>query len=169
MNDFEKNVDEVITDLKQKIDNLLNAGNSEVNAETFVKISDIRKRAINVLKQALEKIVLINDEFADPNEISEGINVVKERSKELYETALARIQELEKIGAVEDMKEDIEDAAEVFFEDTTELVDNARKEIDDFFANENVEKVIDKVVEEKSAVVSKTVSVLKDWLKPEGK
>ena len=169
MNDFDKNVDEVITDLKQKIDNLLNAGNSEVNAETFVKISDIRKRAINVLKQALEKIVLINDEFADPNEISEGINVVKERSKELYETALARIQELEKIGAVEDMKEDIEDAAEDFFEDTTELVDNARKEIDDFFANENVEKVIDKVVEEKSAVVSKTVSVLKDWLKPEGK
>ena len=169
MNDFDKNVDEVITDLKQKIDNLLNAGNSEVNAETFVKISDIRKRAINVLKQALEKIVLINDEFADPNEISEGINVVKERSKELYETALARIQELEKIGAVEDMKEDIEDAAEDFFEDTTELVDNARKEIDDFFTNENVEKVIDKVVEEKSAVVSKTVSVLKDWLKPEGK
>ena len=169
MNDFDKNVDEVITDLKQKIDNLLNAGNSEVNAETFVKISDIRKRAINVLKQALEKIVLINDEFADPNEISEGINVVKERSKELYETALARIQELEKIGAVEDMKEDIDDAAEDFFEDTTELVDNARKEIDDFFANENVEKVIDKVVEEKSAVVSKTVSVLKDWLKPEGK
>lgn len=169
MNDFEKNVDEVTADLKQKIDNLLNAGNSEVNAETFVKISDIRKRAINVLKQALEKIVLINDEFADPNEISEGINVVKERSKELYETALARIQELEKIGAVEDMKEDIDDAAEDFFEDTTELVDNARKEIDDFFANENVEKVIDKVVEEKSAVVSKTVSVLKDWLKPEGK
>ena len=169
MNDFEKNVDEVTADLKQKIDNLLNAGNSEVNAETFVKISDIRKRAINVLKQALEKIVLINDEFADPNEISEGINVVKERSKELYETALARIQELEKTGAVEDMKEDIDDAAEDFFEDTTELVDNARKEIDDFFANENVEKVIDKVVEEKSAVVSKTVSVLKDWLKPEGK
>lgn len=169
MNDFEKNVDEVTADLKQKIDNLLNAGNSEVNAETFVKISDIRKRAINVLKQALEKIVLINDESADTNEISEGINVVKERSKELYETALARIQELEKIGAVEYMKEDIEDAAEDFFEDTTELVDNARKEIDDFFANENVEKVIDKVVEEKSAVVSKTVSVLKDWLKPEGK
>lgn len=169
MNDFEKNVDKVITDLKQKVDSLLDAGNTRVDVETLKKINGIKKKAADVLKQASEKVIQTADEFADSKELDECLIIVKERSKELYETALAKIQELEKDGAIEDIQENIEEATEDFFEDTTELVDNARKEIDDFFANENVEKVVDKVVEETSVVASKTVSVLKDWLKPEGK
>ena len=164
MSDLEKTIKEVVTDLENKIDTLSLAG-SEASVESLGKINNIKKKSITALSQASIKLIQVFEEFDEIPEVLEAIDIVKVRSNELFNTALAKIKNLEKENANEEIEEDIED----YFEDTRELVKNASKEINDFFEKEEIKKATNFVKEEFTGTPDKAVSILKDWLKPEDK
>lgn len=153
MADIKKNIDEVVTDLKNKIDELNNIG-SDADIKDLAKINEIKQKAIAVLFQVSNKIIDASKNIADEVELEKCIEIVKVRSKELYDNALVKIDEIINSPKIEEIKEEINNAAD---------------DINAFFENEEIKNAANNVKETTLDITEKAVKTLKDWLKPEGK
>lgn len=145
---------EVIDDLKKKIDELKNVGNG-IDGESAIKINEIKQKAINVLSQASNKIIESAKDLPDSQELEKGLEIIKNKSKELYENATSRINKIINDANAKNNIESIETAIESI-------------------ANEDIKE---EVVEEPTVIEDKEISnlsyeaieILKGWLKPEVK
>lgn len=153
MADIKKNIDEVVTDLKNKIDELNNIG-SDADIKDLARINEIKQKAIAVLFQVSNKIIDASKNIADEVELEKCIEIVKVRSKELYDNALVKIDEIINSPKIEEIKEEINNAAD---------------DINAFFENEEIKNAANNVKETTLDITEKAVKTLKDWLKPEGK
>ena len=161
MADLEKNVSEVIEDLKKKISNLANT-NVEADEQAMQKINEIKQKAITVLSQASNKIVETANSISDSEEIQKGIDIVTVKSKELYENAINKINELSSSDTVKQVKEEIET-------DVKQTIDEVKNSVEDFFEKDEVKDVIETVKEKTDDITEKALGTLKEWLKPEDK
>ena len=157
MSDIEKSVNEIVEDLKKKIDDISKAGNG-ADEESLRRINDIKQKAISVLNQASNKVMETAKNLSDSEEVQKGIEIVKVKSKELYDNALSRINELSSSNIFEEVKQDVE-----------EVIEEVKKDVGEIIEKEEVKEVVDTVKEKASELSEKAYSTLKDWLKPEDK
>jgi len=148
-------INEIIDDLNLKIENLNKAGKG-ANAEALDKIKTIRNKAIKVLNNASDKISEIARDVSDADEVQKGINIVKVKSKELYENAIKKINALS-------------ENSELLDSETEEIINEVKNNISSFFQREDVKNSIDSVKKATDDVADKAVNTLKDWLKPKEK
>ena len=157
-----KEVVEVIDDLRNKIDILKSI---EGNNDPIVtaKIDSVKQKAIEVLSQVSKKVVEMSETTADSDEVISGLQVVQKRSKDFYDDALLKIDELLNGRKPKKYDEDV--------------LGESKDEISDFF-EENVVSVTDsksnkskndRTKKSSKDIRSQAISVLREWLRPEGK
>lgn len=146
------NVDAIINDLKSKIDEISKAGEG-ATGDALVKINDVKAKAIDVLTQVSNKVIETTNDIADDEEIEKIVSVVTSKSKQLYDNALNKIDELTKPENVEKAKK---------------VVNDVKKDINDFFEREEVKNTIESAKEVTVDIAEKALDTLKDWLKTEG-
>lgn len=145
------NVDAIINDLKSKIDEISKAGEG-ATGDALVKINDVKAKAIDVLTQVSNKVIETTNDIADDEEIEKIVSVVTSKSKQLYDNALNKIDELTKPENVEKAKK---------------VVNDVKKDINDFFEREEVKNTIESAKEVTVDIAEKALDTLKDWLKTE--
>lgn len=148
MADIETNVNELVEDLKNKINDINLAVNSVVG-EDRTKAIEIRDKAVSVLVQASGKIVETAKTFADSEEVNKGVEIVKTKSKELYDNAMNRITEILEKSNVQE-SDVVEEISEPLVAINEEIVKNV-------------------VQEDVNSIAGKARNTLRDWLKLEGK
>ena len=145
------NVDAIINDLKSKIDEISKAGEG-ATGDALVKINDVKAKAIDVLTQVSNKVIETANDITDDEEIEKIVSVVTSKSKQLYDNALNKIDELTKPENVEKAKK---------------VVNDVKKDINDFFEREEVKNTIESAKEVTVDIAEKALDTLKDWLKTE--
>lgn len=145
------NVDAIINDLKSKIDEISKAGEG-ATGDALVKINDVKAKAIDVLTQVSNKVIETTNDIADDEEIEKIVSVVTSKSKQLYDNALNKIDELTKPENVDKAKK---------------VVNDVKKDINDFFEREEVKNTIESAKEVTVDIAEKAIDTLKDWLKTE--
>ena len=153
MAEYGKNVDEILEDLKNKIDELTKAGEG-ASGEALVRINEVKAKSINVLNQVSNKVIETANNVTDIDEIDSVVEMVSNKSKQLYENALTKINELINPETVDDAKK---------------LVKDVKKDINDFFEREEVKNTIESAKEATVEIADKALDTLKEWLKPEDK
>lgn len=153
MSDIDNKVIEIVNDLNKKIDEISLLGEN-ADGDKLAKINDIKHKAIGVLTQASNKINDTVNSAANSEELENGIEVVKLRSKQLYEDAVNKIEKLMHEEKVEEVKE---------------FVEEAKSDIDEFFDKEEIKNAINSAKDVTVEVGEKAVKCLKEWLKPEDK
>lgn len=148
MADINNEVMAVVQDLKEKIEkfNEAEAGASNLALE---KIQEVTRKATSVLNDASNKILEVANEVTDPEEIKNGLDIIKNKSRVLFENTLAKIDEIKKEFPIKNVIEDKKDEIDQYFS-------SAKKETIKKYINED-QSDLDKVV----------INVLVDWLKPE--
>lgn len=149
---------EVVEDLKKKIDELKATG-SEVEGESLKKIDDIKQKAINVLSQASNKIIDSTNDITNPEEIEKSLEIIKVKSKELFDNAMNRINSIIGFDEIKQIKADVEKTEGVVKEEVKVETDEVSEAKED-------NKTIDVQVENKLDELSyEAINILKDWLK----
>lgn len=162
MADIEKKVNDVIEDLNKKIEDLTNVGDCSDEA-TLAKVNEVKQKAINVLNLASKKVADTAKDFADSQEVEKAIEVVKIKSKELYDKAMLKINNIIGDDNVNDIKVNLNDAAD----DVKEIAIDVKNDIDDFFEKEEVKNAINNAKDVTVDVAEKALDTLRAWLKPE--
>lgn len=153
MSDFENNVNEVIEDLKKKIEDISSLGKDAAD-DKLAKVNDVKQKAITVLTQVSNKISDSVNSAADLEDLENGIEVVKIRSKKLYDDAVKKIDKLINEEVVNEVKENIKDV---------------KNDIDEFFEKEEVKNALNDAKDVTVEIADKAINCLKEWLKPEDK
>lgn len=157
MSDIENKVTEIINDLKNKIDELSLLGEG-ADADKLAKIKDVKQKAINVLTQVSNKISDTANSAVDTEELQNAIDVVKIRSRQLYDNAVSKINELMCAEEVEEIKEEVK-----------EVANDVKNDIDEFFKKEEIKNAINNVEDATVEITDKAINCLKEWLRPEEK
>ena len=149
---IEDSVKELVEDLKKKVEDLTAAtqGSDEKIAES---VNMVRDKAVKVFCEAAQKASQMAEEVKDDEEFNKAIAKMKVKSKELYENALEKINELKSTAASVDLK------------DTAESVKN---NIDEFMNREEVKKTVDNAKLATVEIAEKALETLKGWLMPDG-
>jgi len=149
---IEDSVKELVEDLKKKVEDLTAAaeGSDEKIAET---VNMVRDRTVKVFCEAAQKASQMAEEVKDDEEFNKAIAKMKSKSKELYESALEKINELKSTAAAAD------------FKGTAESVKN---NIDEFMNREEVKQTVDAAKVATVEIAEKALETLKGWLMPDG-
>lgn len=165
MVNLEKNVNEVVEDLKTKIDGI-NEAAEDVEGDAKVKVNEIKDKAVSVLDAASEKVVETYKSITDSEEVKNCIDVVKSKSKKLYDRTIAKIDEIKKSKAYQDAGNFVNKTVDQVKSETGAFIYNTKENIDDFFAKEEVKNNIDKAKLKTVGIAEKGLEILKQWLKP---
>ena len=166
MTDMKKEVNEVVEDLKTKIDNITAAA-EDADDESKDKVQEIRDKAIRVLTTASDKIVDTYKTFSNSEEVEKSIDIVRIKSKELYDNALKKIDEVKKSQAYNDTLDYVKKTANQVKDETKDFVEGTKNNIDEFLAKHEVKESIDKAKIKTVDLAEKALDTLKQWLKPE--
>ena len=99
-------------------------------------------------------------------EIAKAVEMVKVRSKELYDNAVKKIESLQPAKEEETQPKEsnhIEDAKRQI----DDIISSVGDEINNFMNREDVKATVDKAKEGVVDVAEKALAILKDWLTPE--
>ena len=160
-------------------------------------MTDLNEEVKNEVKKRLSEkrfyLEEILDTIKDPEEIKKATDFVKEKSKQVYDFSIKKIDELKanedvKRGLSEagdfvkdvarktgDMAKEVYDKAmenedvKKFADKTGEVLTDARKGVEDFMNKPETKEAIDKAKDTTIDLAEKAVQALKDWLKPEDK
>ena len=162
---IEESVKEVIEDLKNKVETLTQSSEN-CDDEIAEKVILIKDKAVKVFNDASAKLSQMLDTDRNEEEIAKAVEMVKVRSKELYDNAVKRIESLQpakeeetqpkESNHVEDAKRQIDD-----------IISSVGDEINNFMNREDVKATVDKAKEGVVDVAEKALAILKDWLTPE--
>lgn len=150
MSDISNKIDEALVDLQSKLDSLLKYA-EDADSQYIVEIHDVKQKAANVLIQVTNRVKQTSEETKDEDEIQNVLDIVKLRSKELYENAIKKI---DKIQSNKDGTENNEDENVVSFNTKSDDV-KAENKNDVKFASQDI--------------TSAALYTLRSWLKPEEK
>ena len=159
-------VNEVVEDLKQKIDSIT-AVADDVDDESRAKVEEIKNRAIKVLSSASDKILDTYKNVSNSDEVEKSIKVVKDKSKELYENALKKIDEVKRSQTYSNTMDYVRRTAGQVKGETIDFFEGTKNNIDEFLAKPAVKDSIDKAKLKTVDVAEKALDTLKQWLKPE--
>lgn len=159
-------VNEVVEDLKQKIDSIT-AVADDVDDESRAKVEEIKNRAIKVLSNASDKILDTYKNVSNSDEVEKSIKVVKDKSKELYENALKKIDEVKRSQTYSNTMDYVRRTAGQVKGETIDFFEGTKNNIDEFLAKPAVKDSIDKAKLKTVDVAEKALDTLKQWLKPE--
>lgn len=159
-------VNEVVEDLKQKIDSIT-AVADDVDDESRAKVEEIKNRAIKVLSNASDKILDTYKNVSNSDEVEKSIKVVKDKSKELYENALIKIDEVKRSQTYSNTMDYVRRTAGQVKGETIDFFEGTKNNIDEFLAKPAVKDSIDKAKLKTVDVAEKALDTLKQWLKPE--
>ena len=176
-NDVEKSVQLVVEDLKKKIDEMEEAA---TNANSS-KATEIKDKAVETLLRVSNKFVQTAREVKNSKEFNDGVTFVLTRSKDLYDTTMAKIQEFTSKPEVSEMIKKASDTIDNTIEeiksspvvenavaDLSDLFDSVKKNVDDFASREDVKIKIDETRKATMEIVDKGLSIIRDWLSPKG-
>lgn len=166
MADMKNDVNEVVQDLKQKIDRITSAA-QDVDEDSKLKVEEIKNKAISVLNSASDKIVDAYKNISNTEEFENSLNVVKTKSKELYDNALKKIDEVKKSQTYSDTVDYVKKTANQVKNETFDFFEGTKNNIDEFFTKPEVKESIDKAKLKTVDVAEKALDTLKQWLKPE--
>lgn len=151
-------IQEAITDLRNKADNIINIS-KEVNDPS---IADIKNKTVDAMNMAISKISESINSLTNPDEIQDVLKVVKSKSQELYENAVKKIAEYQKENSIEENSESLA---------VPDLINNvlnykySSQYVDQDF-NKNVD---DNKLNDSLSFDEKIILTLKDWIEPEEK
>lgn len=140
---IETSVDELVEDLKVKIDTITKAGQG-FDGQEKQAASQIVDKAVAILTNASNKIVETAKKFPESPEVLKGVEIVKAKSKELYENALIKLEDIKKSNIVE------------------ETAENIKKTVEEIQNNETVQNVVETISQTAETVkqnVSEAVNV----------
>ena len=168
---IEESVRELIEDLKNKVDTLTNTEDPK-DEELARKVGIIRNKAIKAFNDASAKLAEMADHITNEEEAGKVIENVRNRSKEFYENALGKINELlpekkEEEIREESVAEEKSDPVSDAGKSIDEIISNVGEEINNFMNREDVRRVVDKTKEGIVDVAEKALEILKGWLAPE--
>ena len=174
-NSNDNSVNEVIEDLKNKIDDLEKAAALSDSSDA----KQIKDKAVEVLSRVGGRFAEAARKVTDPEEIKAAVELVSARSKELYESSLDKIEEisgnknirtaLDNASAqAEELKTKAEPILEDAVKDITELFGKTKDSIEEFAKREDVQQKVNAAKNETVELAEKGLAVLKEWLKPEG-
>lgn len=166
MADMKNDVNEVVQDLKEKIDRITSAA-QDVDEESKLKVEEIKNKAISVLSSASDKIVDAYKSISSTEDFENSLNIVKTRSKELYDDALRKIDEVKKSQTYNDTVDYVKKTASQVKNDTVDFIEGTKNNIDEFFTKPEVKESIDKAKLKTVDIAEKALDTLKQWLKPE--
>lgn len=148
MANIDEQVRDVIEDLKAKINNITTAG-SEASGKTLSIINELKKKTISVLTKASDKVIETSKNYDDSSIVEKGVEIVKQRSQDLYDKTISKINELasEDGGLVQEQDNKNEEK--------TVIVDKHENHIEES--------------NDLSDLDEKAHRILKEWLRPEGK
>lgn len=165
MNNLDKNVNDVIEDLKLKIDSI-NLAAADAEGDTKIKVNEIKDKAISTLNVASQKVIEAYKSIADSEEVIDCINIVKNKSKVLYDKTIVKINEIKMTKAYQDTSKFVDKTLDQVKSETSAFISSAKDNIDDFFVKEELSNTIDKAKTKTVDMAQKGVDILKQWLKP---
>ena len=151
-------IQEAITDLRNKAENIINIS-KDVNDPS---IADIKNKTVDAMNMAISKITESIYSLTNLDEIQDVLKVVKNKSQELYENAVNKITEYQKENSIEENSESIV---------VPDLINNvlnykySSQYVDQDF-NKNVD---DNKLNDSLSFNEKIILTLKDWIEPEEK
>lgn len=159
-NSIEVLINELIDDLKLKIENISRIAQSDdLNIQN--RLLEIRNKVINVLFAASDKLNDACGNYDDIEDLYKSIEIVKNKSNSLYDEAVKRILDLKGDEKAPVKEEEIKISEEVVIEKPSMQENN---EVYEEKIEDHVEQ-IDTVDEKVSEIALDT---LKGWLLPKG-
>lgn len=168
-NEVKNSVNEVVEDLKAKVNDIDEAC-KDIDNE---KIKEIKNKSIATLNLAIERITTAANEMINSEEVQKGVEFVKAKSKELYDNALKKIEEVknneELNNAFEKAEDYVVNAAKTVGEtvEKTEVYQNAKQQVNEFINKPEVKDAINSAKKETVNIAEKALDTLKEWLDPE--
>lgn len=144
------NVASLVNDLKDKIEEI-NAACCNASDEARDRINDIKSKANSILIQAVNRITDSSLEYAESEDVEKSLEIVRDKSQELFDNALSRIKEIKKQYPIKTNNQDI------------------NTKIDDYLNNQETNEVIDTSDFVRDELSEKAVQILREWLKTEDK
>lgn len=164
MSRVEDLVEKAIDDLKTKISGL-EAVDSSIDENDSNKIEDIKNKSITVLKKAIKKIEEINEEVMDADEVIGAIKVVENKSKQLYDISLEKINALLQKQGINPVLDKTEEKVETKQEESKpdkivpqEILPEEKDEEEIVIENS-------KAIIKKLDVTTASIEALRSWLK----
>lgn len=167
-NEVKNQVEEVVEDLKTKV-NDLDVACKDVDNQT---VKEIHNKTIATLNLAIERITTAANEMINSEEVQKGVEFVKVKSKDLYENALKKIEEIkdnEELNKAFEKAEDlVANAAKTVGEtvEKTEVFQNAKQQVDNFMNKKEVKDAINNAKKGTVNIAEKALDTLKEWLDP---
>lgn len=156
-----------IEDLKEKSD-FLNEGMQAEEDSYAEKANSIREKTMRVFKEVGDRLMAVKD-GADEEQLLKTIGILKEKSEDLYEHALEKIDELKKEGEAlisQDEEPEAEETENLPAEDETEKA-AGQEENEPAQPEEKEETVSLSAPPIRSEISEKTLEILNGWLMPE--
>ena len=116
-----------------------------------------KEKANEALKCAIKAIDNGIKSIADSEELEKGLNTAKERSLQLYEETIRKLNEIKD-----------SEALKKGFEEIKQSSIQVKENINEFMNSEEVKQTIEKAKTGTINVTEKALDTLKSWLSPEG-
>ena len=191
-NDNEKLVNETVEEMKQKIE-LISSEADKVEGDSKEKAQELKNKAVDILNKAVAKLQEVLKTIQDPEEIKKATAFVEEKSKQIYDFTMKKIEELKTnedlkkgLNQAEELIKDVAGKAQVKAKEAYDkalenedikkavdkagaAIDDAKKNIEEFIKKPETQEAIEKAKDTTIDIAEKAVAALKDWLKPEDK
>ena len=155
-NDIERYTQEVIEDLKKKIEDITVNASSQ-DEQIIDRLNEVKDKAVKILNNAIKAIDNGIKSIADSEELEKGLSTAKERSLQLYEETIKKLNEIKD-----------SEALKKGFEEIKQSSIQVKENIDEFMNSEEVKQTIEKAKTGTIDVAEKALDTLKSWLSPEG-
>lgn len=187
---IENEIKKLTDQLGKQIENLKNKASETVEDERVQKVlSTIEEKTTEFLSEIKEKVTDLWDYYTDPEEVARIVENIKVLSKNVYDTSLAKIDEIKKNKDVQNalasaetfLKKTYDKTADVAkdtfdkamenddiknaFDNAVAAYNNVKDVVTDYFEKPEVQNNIEKAKDITIDVAEKGVDALKKWLK----
>ena len=156
---IEQSVNEVIEDLKHKVDDICEASESD-NLQLQDRLYEVKSKAVDILRLAAAKIYDALDNLVDEQDLYQGLELTKVKSKQLYETTMAKIQQIKNSESVNKKVEKIKKGSK-------KIVSNAKRSVNELLESEQFKHNVNNAKAVTVEVAEQVLDTLKEWLLPE--
>lgn len=175
--EIESSVSRVVDDLGKKISSMEEAAAKSSSA----KAVEVKDKAVEILKRVSKTFAQTANDVKNSDEFKEGLSFVMNKSKELYENTMKKIDELSEKPELVNIYNKMNETAEKVYEtvesspkfkeavnDIGSLFDGVKRSAEEFAEKESVKETVRYVKKETSELAEKGLTVLREWLSPKG-
>ena len=156
---IEKTVRAVIDDLRRKIEEI-NTEADRCEASKKEEVFRVRDKAVNALNKVIAKVGRSISVQEDPEEVYRSLTTVIEKSKTLYNNALAKIRKLNGAKKSSPYQDDIESGMENIF--------GRAEGFDGFTEEASPDNTVNMTDFFTDSMDRQAIEILRSWLAPRG-